>query len=202
MNKTQKGFALVEGLLISLIIAIIAGTGYYVWHSKNQTDESLANTSDSSQSTVTSKKSSTAGPSVAQKYFTIKEWNVRSPYSGNLTLEYNLNESGSLPSTAVFSSTQLDATSTGCASKTYGGWIDQYLSSDGFKLEDGSSSGKTAAEYAATLDKADYAHVGDYYYFFRHAQAACSDSQASADTETQTNDAVKALLGSLQAIPK
>jgi hypothetical protein len=43
MNKTQKqnGFAVVEGLLILLLAGIIGGTGYYVWHSKQQTDKTL-----------------------------------------------------------------------------------------------------------------------------------------------------------------
>jgi uncharacterized protein (UPF0333 family) len=40
--NTQKGFAALESLLILIIIAIIGGTGYYVWHSKQQTDKTLS----------------------------------------------------------------------------------------------------------------------------------------------------------------
>ncbi len=33
--KTQKGFAVLEGLLILVIIAIIGGTGWYAWHNNH-----------------------------------------------------------------------------------------------------------------------------------------------------------------------
>lgn len=51
MNKTSRGFAALEGLLILIIIAIISGTGYFVWHSKQQTDKALNDAAKSSQST-------------------------------------------------------------------------------------------------------------------------------------------------------
>lgn len=50
MKFSQKGFAALEGILILIIIAIIGGTGYYVWHAKDQADETLAETSNSSAS--------------------------------------------------------------------------------------------------------------------------------------------------------
>jgi type II secretory pathway pseudopilin PulG len=43
--KAQKGFAVLESLLVLIIIAIIGGTGYFVWHSKAQTDMNLDNAS-------------------------------------------------------------------------------------------------------------------------------------------------------------
>lgn len=54
MNKTQKGFALIEGLLIILILAIIGFGGYYVWHSQKQTDNSLTQANQVSQSKTSS----------------------------------------------------------------------------------------------------------------------------------------------------
>ncbi|HEX5448016.1 MAG TPA: hypothetical protein VFW90_02330 [Candidatus Saccharimonadales bacterium] len=47
-KQSQKGFAALEGLLILIIIAIIGGTGYYVWHSKNQIDSVYSSTANSS----------------------------------------------------------------------------------------------------------------------------------------------------------
>jgi hypothetical protein len=41
--KSQKGFAVLEGLLILVIVGIVGGTGYYVWHSKAQADKNLDN---------------------------------------------------------------------------------------------------------------------------------------------------------------
>src|SRR5665213_1160694 len=53
MKISQKGFAALEGILILVIIAIIGGTGYYVWHSKNQTDKTLIAASNTNQTTTT-----------------------------------------------------------------------------------------------------------------------------------------------------
>ncbi|HEX5448265.1 MAG TPA: hypothetical protein VFW90_03660, partial [Candidatus Saccharimonadales bacterium] len=40
--KTDQGFTVIEGLLILVIIAILGGTGWYVWHGKQQADKSLS----------------------------------------------------------------------------------------------------------------------------------------------------------------
>ena len=37
MNKNQKGFSLVEGLLILVIVGLVGFVGWYVWQSKNKT---------------------------------------------------------------------------------------------------------------------------------------------------------------------
>lgn len=60
MNKTQKGFAHLEALLLLIIVAIIAFTGYYVWHSKNNANKSLANAANTNQTGNYSKKKTTA----------------------------------------------------------------------------------------------------------------------------------------------
>lgn len=49
-NSNQKGFAAVEALLIFVIVAMIAGVGYYVWHSNKQTNATLDAASKSAQS--------------------------------------------------------------------------------------------------------------------------------------------------------
>jgi hypothetical protein len=57
------------------------------------------------------------------------------------------------------------------------------------------------AQYAATADKTTYAHVGSYFYFFTHDQAACGDNpDATLPMQQQTNDAVKALVPKLKPI--
>jgi hypothetical protein len=38
MNKNQKGFSPVEGLLILVIVGLIGFVGWFVWHSKNNTN--------------------------------------------------------------------------------------------------------------------------------------------------------------------
>jgi type II secretory pathway pseudopilin PulG len=53
----EKGFSLVELLLILILISIIGFTGYYVWNSKSKSDETLnkASAANSAQNTTSSK---------------------------------------------------------------------------------------------------------------------------------------------------
>ncbi len=46
--ENNKGFALVEGILIFLILAILCGTGWYVWNARSKTNDSLASAATSS----------------------------------------------------------------------------------------------------------------------------------------------------------
>lgn len=56
MNKTQKGFAALEGLLILIIVAIIGGIGWYAYNSKTKTDKILSQADQISQSTPIEKQ--------------------------------------------------------------------------------------------------------------------------------------------------
>jgi hypothetical protein len=77
MKFNQRGFAAVETILILVIIAIISGTGYYVFHTKNNTD----NIADSS---TLSRPVKSIPSSVL-----IKEWGVRlkTPYADKVTYD-------------------------------------------------------------------------------------------------------------------
>jgi hypothetical protein len=57
MYKSQKGFAVLEGFLILVIIAVISGIGWYAIHTKHQTDKILSQADKISQSTPTKLKS-------------------------------------------------------------------------------------------------------------------------------------------------
>jgi cytoskeletal protein RodZ len=61
--KKQSGFAVLEIILILVIIGIIGFTGWYVWHSKQNTDKTLNDTSNSSQSNPATGKKSSSNPS-------------------------------------------------------------------------------------------------------------------------------------------
>lgn len=80
MHKNQKGFAVVEGLLILAIIALIAGTGWYVWNSKNQTDKTLESAGNRTL-TKDSKTSSTAKDPT-------EDWVSYSSKDGKFSLKY------------------------------------------------------------------------------------------------------------------
>jgi Tfp pilus assembly protein FimT len=60
MKKTQNGFTAVEGLLISVIVLIIVGVGWYVLHSVSNANKSLSS-ADSIRNSVAGKKT-TAQP--------------------------------------------------------------------------------------------------------------------------------------------
>jgi hypothetical protein len=46
--KNQKGFSVIEGLLLAIIVCLIGGTLWYVWHSKSQANKSLSSASETS----------------------------------------------------------------------------------------------------------------------------------------------------------
>jgi hypothetical protein len=48
MKKNQEGFSVVEGLLIVVIVGMLGGVGWYVWHSQQQVDKTYSQTSNSS----------------------------------------------------------------------------------------------------------------------------------------------------------
>ena len=83
MNKTQKGFAALEAILIIVILVIIGGTGYYVWHSKQQTDKTLSQAEKTSQITprITAKKASNTSTSTSSSksasYVNLTEWGIK-----------------------------------------------------------------------------------------------------------------------------
>jgi len=135
------------------------------------------------------------------QYLDIKEWGVRAPYSGSLKLSYTVSSSSSGGGSAVFSSDQLTALSSDCPGR--GGSIIRWASTDQVSEGPPDESTPTAASYFAGKDPSTfpYAHIGNYYYTFAHDQAACGDLNTTAALQSQTNDAVKALVPNLQAIP-
>lgn len=201
MKNRQNGFALVEGLLLAIAIALIVFVGYYVWHTQQQTDKTLTTAANTSDSTPALSNPKTATNPDESYTIVIQEWGVQAKYSGNLTLDYTL-DSKSSPQTVGFSSAELAKADPSCSGDSTGGLISRYRSTEHYLAgDDGVDSGKTAAQYAATLNKDAYAHVGDYYYFYTGVQGVCSSKEAAQDLQSQTKDAVISVLDNLVAIP-
>lgn len=189
-QKRQAGFSIVEAVIVVVAAAVIGTAGFFVYqHNKpKRTDAATGNnqTTNNQQPGITNTTPTTA-------YFTISEWGVRAPYSGSLKISYTMSADGK---TATFSSDQLTALSTDCTG--YGGSIVRYSPTD---FVSPYQQGQTV-EQVATQNPGRYGHVGSYYYIFAHAQSGCGDISSTASLQSQTNDAVKVLSMSLQAIPK
>jgi hypothetical protein len=92
MKTKQSGFAVVEGLLILVIVAMVAGIGYYVWHAKQQSDKLASETGTSSVALKTPKQ--TAATPAEQKYLSIKEWGVKMKTDTDTADAYYVFENG------------------------------------------------------------------------------------------------------------
>ena len=191
MLKNQTGFSVIEALLILVVVGILGFTGWFVYHSKQATDKTLANTGNSNVQTKQStteqnKKTATTVQSTSEaKFLIIKEWGIKIPYSSNDTLSYVLKGQNS----AQIASANL-ATNYGC--NEYGsGSIGRSLGTD----ED-SNSGTTVAQ-EATQNPEMYVKLSNYYYNFAHDQAACSMSVTVA-AQNAANDFLKSILPNIE----
>lgn len=191
--KNYKGFSAVEGLLVLVIVGIIAATGYFVMHAQKQTNKSLDNAASSSQALATAKKNSSS-----KAYLEIKEWGVRAPYDGKLSIKYKIQTEGSLI-WADFSSDELNASDPNCTTDGgYGGAITKIKAGQYITLPDGSASTQTIEQMIASDTLKFYRHLGDYYYFYQHPQAACGSSKLSNDLQSQTQSDVQAIVKNLE----
>ena len=196
-RRKQAGFSVIEVLLVVLVVVVLAATGFVVYqrHQTNSAkDRAAANTTQTN--TQPQNTTSTQPAQTTTQYLTIKEWGVRAPYSGSLKLIYTMSADSR---TATFSSDELTALSTDCTGR--GGFITRWASTDQVSEGPADASTPTAASYFAQAAPSTYAHIGNYYYTFAHDQAACGDLNTTAALQSQTNDAVKALVANLQAIP-
>jgi Tfp pilus assembly protein PilV len=92
INNNQKGFTIVEALLIILILAVIGFGGYYVYHTNNKTKSASASTTAAKTSTANSTKSTVAtaaNPYSGWKTYTTKYEKITFQYPSNWTLKDN-----------------------------------------------------------------------------------------------------------------
>lgn len=191
-STNQRGFAALEAFLILVIVAIIGGTGYYVYQSYNKSTDTQNKAQTNANSAAPHKKSTKK-----VEYTTITEWGVRAPVVGDLKLQYVLADGDKQ---ANFTSEQLLAVDPECTTD-FGGTISRYAPADNTAAE--GKTAQTAKDLAAKSDKGTYAYIGGYYYFFTHSQAGCgADTGKTVSLQQQTNNAVKALVPKLQAVPK
>lgn len=179
----QQGFGSLETVLIILIIAIIGGTGYYVYQANRKTANLLAvtaqETNSATQKSVAKTVKSVASTPTVTKYLVIKEWGVRMKLNANMSDAYYAflpNETAN----AYLSVSSLVALAPGCAATA---------TSIGVLFR------QTIAEHQAALSNPGDSNapgdinIGNYYYGFMGAQAGCFDT---------TNTAAQTLYDSVQ----
>lgn len=193
-ENDQFGFGLVGVLIVLVVLTVVAVSGWVV-HKHQQKTISSANTISTSKYTTQTQDQNKKNKDTTQ-YVTIKEWGVRAPYSGSLTLTYTISSDGK---SAVFSSNQLTTASSACAGR--GGAILRWASIDTVSELPANANAPTAEQYFASQPASSYAHIGDYYYSFKHDPAACGNlnSNSAARLYAQTNDDVQGLVPKLQA---
>ncbi len=81
INKNQTGFSVIEALLVVVIIIAIGGVGFFVWHSKQTADKTLAPTNSASPKFKNNAKSKTTSSKT-----TVSASKLVSLASGNVTL--------------------------------------------------------------------------------------------------------------------
>ncbi len=82
MNRSQKGFTAIEGLLVIILVGILGFTGWFVWQSQQKLDHT--NNDMVKNAYNVSKKAKVTAPASKQKevskpYLIIKEWGVKMP---------------------------------------------------------------------------------------------------------------------------
>jgi len=196
MIKNQRGFSVIEGLLVVIIVGMISAVGVYVWHSLHQLNQTYTSTSTVAQSSPgkITKKTTTQ----AQNYFTIKEWSLRAPYNGSLTLQY---AAGANTNEFNVSSAQLNAGGPDICTTADGaaGYIARYLATDEVAPNETAQAYLSQNFNASNSQAPAYVKIGGYYYIYFTGQGNSCNDQTLLQ---QTQDAFNVIVPKLQAIPQ
>jgi prepilin-type N-terminal cleavage/methylation domain-containing protein len=166
MNKikdNQKGFGLIESLLVILIIAVIGFGGYYVWHTQRTKTPTIT-------TTISTPTAST------QQYLTIKEWGVRVPMPSDVAMSdiYYVTGTDTLDGSSSevgLASHKISALTSDCipqagVNESPFGWIVRMTPA---------AYQQAAADYQDTGLK-NGTLLGSYYYVWRAPVANCAEN--------------------------
>lgn len=190
MKTTQKGFALIEGLLIVAAAGLIGGSGWYVWHHNHKPNHSLNTTSTNSSvsSGPNGGRGGGAGDTHAQtgpaktEVYLITEWGLDSPIptppNSAALIQYVIKKNGS-QAFAQFSTQELKDADPACSvdETPAAGIINRAKATDHLLGEDGSDSGETIQQAVSKGDISNSKKVGSYYYWFVGPQGLCGSEK-------------------------
>lgn len=69
MKSGQKGFTVVEALLVLILISILGFTGYYVYHSRNNANSTYSNATNVSATSKTTKTNQDPAVTFTQSFY-------------------------------------------------------------------------------------------------------------------------------------
>ncbi len=157
MNKNQKGFSAVEGLLILVIIGIIGVVGWYVVNSKDKTNKTYDN----------STQSQAEPPKVTEKHLEVKSWNIHIPVTGKLS---DLEVMDPMPSSYSSHGDEFANIMAPALDKNWKCEAD----SDGMKGTIGSISRTTQVKRDGPYEPLVTKKVGKYNYGFEKSGSNCT----------------------------
>jgi hypothetical protein len=173
MKTKQSGFAVLEGLLILVIVVMVAGIGYYVWHAKQQTDKTLTQASNTNQVTVPQEVVTIKG----KYYVSISQWGVKVPVGSNQANRFRyILSSGDADASATIIDTksydlekQLARATLPCASS-----VQLMRSLDNMFMNADTDKRETLPEGRRSVK------LGGYYYF-KYPSQGCGYSSSTLD---------------------
>lgn len=197
---SSRGFAATTALLITVVVAAIGATGWYVWATKHDKPTSSSVKSTPTQKDKAAKKVQSSDPSEGGKFLVISEWDIRIPLPQSLQgdITYGLRANASTHSeVASFEVGQLvNIPGNNCKLST---------ESDG-----GKSGGignmlirqPTALAAPAGAGTPVYtSQDGTYAYYATGLKALCIASSEYESLQLQTGDTLYKALADLEETP-
>lgn len=202
-KHTEKGFSTVELLLIIVMVGLISGVGYFVYHSTKNTNKTYAGTTNSAANGGKGGGGNSnphTGPAKTE-VFLILEWKVSAaiptPPEQAALIQYKIADGN--PEGAQFTTQELvDLDKNNCSADSQpAGTIFRAKATDHFYLDDGSDSGKSVQQEIGSGVFKPFKKVGDYYYWYRHSQAACNDTATGVHLQSLAAQSVQAIVSKL-----
>lgn len=159
--KKQKGFGVIEVIIIIAVLAIITALGWYALRPKK-----VQQTNSVSPAASVSSNSSPTQSTQTESTLTITQWGVKFPYINKPEgLTYTV-ETDNGSERVLFGSAELKKYAD---ARDSANWCSGGSLGLAYRATTNTSQGDAATNFNGLV-----AHVGDYYYMYTHTQQACS----------------------------
>lgn len=194
ISKNEKGFSVVEALLVILIVAVIGFGGYYVWHTQHKTTKPAATPSTSSKKSASSIGNNTPTQKTSDSaIIQIPELGIELTVPNTLsdiTYHYSTNDpvgntSVSGETFADLSTSTLDSLDAGCVANSSS---DTAQGTALGMLVKASGQGKAGEDFTVVKQ------FSTYYIGYANPQAPCANNSSNdSEVEAQLGAFITAL---------